>query len=152
MKLKKRSTFSKGFSLAEILIAIIILIVAISSILMTYIACFVLIDTVKNVNIATTAAQGVIEEMRSTPFTQIYDNYNGLVFTLNDIPQSRGIVYVNDTNPELLEVTVSICWKHRNRVIGEDSDLDGVLDSGEDTTSNGIRDSPVTLTTKIANR
>jgi Tfp pilus assembly protein PilV len=152
MKLKKRSTFSKGFSLAEILIAIIILIVAISSILMTYIACFVLIDTVKNVNIATTAAQGVIEEMRSTPFTQIYDNYNGLVFTLNDIPQSRGIVYVNDTNPELLEVTVSICWKHRNRVIGEDSDLDGVLDFGEDTNSNGIIDSPVTLTTKIANR
>ncbi len=119
---------------------------------MTYIACFVLIDTVKNVNIATTAAQGVIEEMRSTPFTQIYDNYNGLVFTLNDIPQSRGIVYVNDTNPELLEATVSICWKHRNRVIGEDSDLDGVLDFGEDTNSNGIIDSPVTLTTKIANR
>ncbi len=152
MKLNKRSTFSKGFSLAEILIAIIILIVAISSILMTYIACFVLIDTVKNVNIATTAAQGLIEEMRSTPFTQIYDNYNGLVFTLNDIPQSRGIIYVDDTNPELLQVTVSVCWKHRNRVIGEDRDLDGVLDSGEDANSNGIIDSPVQLKTRIANR
>ncbi|MCK9573232.1 MAG: hypothetical protein M0R20_02370 [Candidatus Omnitrophica bacterium] len=151
-KIKNRVLFAKSFSLAEVLIAIVILIVAVSTILMTYLACFVLIDTVKNVNIATNAAQGLIEEIRSTPFPQIVDDYNGLTFVLNDIPESMGIVFVDDTNPELLEVTVSVCWKHRNRIIGEDQDLDGVLDAGEDANGNGIIDSPAQLTTRIANR
>lgn len=152
MKIKKSVFFVKGFTIIEILIALAILIVAISSILITYLACFVLIDTVKNINIATNAAQGIIEEIRSTPFTQIINNYNGLNFIVNDMPSSRGVVYVDDTNPELLQVTVSVCWRHRNRVIGEDSNLNGVLDVGEDANGNGIIDSPVELTTRIANR
>jgi len=152
MKVKKRVIFAKSFTLAEVLLAIAILIVAVSTILVTYLACFVLIDTVKNINIATSAAQGVIEEIRSTPFTQIVTDYSGLNFVLNDIPESRGVVYVDDTNPELLEVTVSVCWKHRNRVIGEDRNLNGVLDAGEDANGNAIIDSPVELTTRIANR
>jgi hypothetical protein len=152
MEVKKRVIFAKSFTLAEVLLAIALLIVAVSTILVTYLACFVLIDTVKNVNIATSAAQGLIEEIRSTPFTQIVTDYNGLNFTLNDIPESMGVVYVNDANPELLEVTVSVCWKHRNRVIGEDTNLNGVLDAGEDANGNGIIDSPAQLTTRIANR
>ena len=172
MRIKKRVRFVKSFSLAEILIAIIILILAISTILITYLACFVLIDTVKNVNIATTAAQGVIEEIRSRnnfcnpgdiiPFNNIANSfncltpnlsgYNNFTFSLNDIPDSRGIVYVDETNPVLLEVTVSICWRHRNRVVGEDQNLNGVLDAGEDANGNGIIDSPAQIITRIADR
>jgi prepilin-type N-terminal cleavage/methylation domain-containing protein len=63
MKLRK-----KGFTLAEILLGIIILALGISAILMTYVACFILIDTIKNTNIATNYAQGVIEAIRNTSF------------------------------------------------------------------------------------
>lgn len=152
MKTKKQSSCAKSFTLVEMLIAFAILIVAISSILITYLACFVLVDTVRDINIAIGAAQGLVEEIRSTPFTDIVTEYNGLNFTVNDIPSSRGVVYVDDANPELLEVTVSVCWRHRNRIIGEDSNLNGVLDTGEDVNGNGIIDSPVELTTRIANR
>lgn len=151
MKIKKRN-FRKGFTIIEMLIALAVLIVAISSILVTYMACFMLIDTIKNINIATNAAQGMVEEIRSSTFTDAVTNYNGLNFTVNDIPSSMGVVYIDDTNPELLEVTVSVCWRQRNRVIGEDANLNGSLDTGEDANGNGIIDSPVELTTRIANR
>jgi len=151
MKLRIKNKV-RGFTLVEALVAAGILVFAICAILVTYISCFILISTSKNVNIATNAAFGLIEEIRSTPFTQISNDYNGLNFTLNDIPQSMGVVYVDDTNPELLEVTVSVCWQQVLRVIGEDKNLNGVLDAGEDTNGNGKIDSSVQLVTRIVNK
>jgi len=147
---KKR--FNSGFTLAEILLATGILAFAVCAILSTYISCFVLTATSKNVNIATYAALGMMEEIRSSAFSRITNDYGGLNFILNDMPSSRGVVYVNDTNPELLEVTISVCWRQGNRIIGEDTDLDGILDAGEDANGNGIIDSTVQLVTRIANR
>lgn len=125
---------------------------AISAILATYYSCFVLISTSKNINITTDAAMGLMEEIRNSAFSRIVDDYNGLNFIVNDIPQSRGVVYVDDTNPELLNVTISVCWRQGNRVMGEDTNLNGQLDSGEDKNGNNIIDSPVQLVTIIANR
>ncbi|MDD4899686.1 MAG: type II secretion system protein [Candidatus Omnitrophica bacterium] len=151
MLLKKKH--ARGFSLVEIVVAVGILAFALCAILAAYVSFFVLSNTSKNINIASNAALSLMEEIRSTSFFQIYNTYNGLNFTLNDIPQSRGVVYVNNTNPELLEVTVSVCWRQQNnRVIGEDLNLNGVLNAGEDTNGNGIIDSPVELVTRIANK
>jgi prepilin-type N-terminal cleavage/methylation domain-containing protein len=143
-----------GFSLVEVILATAILASALVGILGTYVTCLVLITTSQNVNAATNAAQGIIEEIRSTPFTQVVDNYNGMVFTVNDIPFSAGVVYADDSvNAEFLDVTVSICWRQGNRIIGEDANLNGVLDSGEDTMeANGIIDSTVQLKTRVANK
>jgi len=148
--LKKRS--NHGFALIEIMLAVGILAFTLCALLAAYISCSGLIATSKNVNIATNAALGLMEEIRTSSFARIYDDYNGLNFILNDIPSSRGVVYVGDTNPELLKVTISVCWRQGNKVIGEDANLNSVLDSGEDANGNGIIDSPVQLVTLIANR
>lgn len=151
MLLKKKS--KRGFSLIEIVVAVGILAFALCAILASYISFFVLSTTSKNINIASNAALSLMEEIRGTPFSQIFNTYNGLNFVLNDIPQSRGVVYVNTANPELLEVTISVCWRQQNnRIIGEDTNLNGVLNAGEDTNGNGIIDSPVELVTRIANK
>jgi len=142
----------KGFTLPEILLAAVIASFALCGILLTYITCLDTVKLSKNVSIATSAAQGLIEDIRSTPFPQIITNYDQLIFTVNNIPSSRGIVYVDDTNPELLLVTVSVCWKQGKRIIGEDTNLNGALDAGEDTNGNGIIDSTVELVTQVANR
>jgi len=142
----------KGFTLPEMLLAAVIALFALCGILLTYITCLDTVKLSKNVSIATSAAQGLIEDIRSTPFPQIITNYDQLIFTVNNIPSSRGIVYVDDTNPELLLVTVSVCWKQGNRIIGEDTNLNGALDAGEDTNGNGIIDSTVELVTQVANR
>lgn len=142
----------KGFTLPEMLLAAVITSFVLCGILLTYIACMDMVKSSKNVSIATGAAQGVIEEIRSTPFPQIVDNYNGLTFTVNGIPASRGRVYVDDANPEFLLVTVSVCWNQGNRIFGEDTNLNGALDAGEDANGNGIIDSTVKLVTQVANR
>jgi type II secretory pathway pseudopilin PulG len=151
MRLKRKAS-EKGFTLAEMLLAVGIAAYALCGIVATYIACFSLISTSKNVSIATAAAQGLLEEIRTDFFPQIVDDYDLLIFAVNGIPSSRGVVYVDDTNPELLRITISICWRQNLRVIGEDKNLNGVLNTGEDANSNGIIDSPVEIVALVANR
>ena len=148
----KRRVSEKGFTLVEVMLAVAIAAVALCGILATYAACFTLIRTSKNASIATSAAQGLLDEIRNTSFPLIKSTYNGTNFTVNNMPLNRGIVYVDDSNPELLKVTISVCWKQGNIVVGEDKNLNGSLDTGEDANSNGIIDSPVELTTLIVNR
>ncbi len=143
---------TRGFSLIETILAIAILAFAVCAVLQTYVTCFALSSISESVNIATNASQGLLEEMRSSNFNQLYDTYNGLHFIVNELANSRGIVYVDDANPELLKVTVSVCWRSGSRVIGEDANLNGVLDAGEDKNGNGKIDSVVELVTLIANR
>jgi Tfp pilus assembly protein PilV len=142
----------KGFVLVELMLATVITAFAVCGILLTYITCIDLIKTSRNASIATSAAQGLVEEIRSTPFPQIITQYNHLSFIVNGITSSRGIVYVNDADPEFLLVTVSVCWRQGNRMIGEDINLNGTLDAGEDINGNGIIDSTVELVTRVANR
>ena len=147
-----KSQLNKGFTLVETILAVGILAFVLCGILATYASCSILATTSKNVNIATNAALGLMEQIRTDSFTQIYTDYNRLNFVLNDISSSRGAVYVDATNPSLLKVTISVCWRQGSRVIGEDTNLNGVLDTGEDVNGNGIIDSPVQLVTLIANR
>jgi prepilin-type N-terminal cleavage/methylation domain-containing protein len=143
----------RGFSLIEVLLAVAIMVIALCGILALYTSSIVLTTTSKNVAIATSAAQGLMEQARTDSFNRIITDYNGLKFTVNDIPNSMGVVYVDNTNPELLKVTISVCWKQGTRVIGEDQNLNGNLDPGEDQPPyNNIIDSPVELVTMIANR
>lgn len=142
----------KAFALPEVLLAAIIASFVLCGILLTYIACMDMIKSSKNVSIASAAGQGLIEEIRNAAFPLIVDNYDGLTFIVNNIPSSRGRVYIDDTNPEFLLVTVSICWKQGNKIIGEDINLNGALDAGEDANGNGIIDSTVKLVTQVANR
>ncbi len=150
VKFNKR--LSRGFTLMEVMLGVGILAFALCAILLTYISCSLLVATSKNMNTATNAALGLIEQIRSATFTNIMDDYNGINFVINGMSANRGVVSVSDDNPELLEATVSVCWLQGDKIIGEDLDLDGVLDTGEDINANGVIDSPVELTTRIANR
>jgi len=150
LRMEKRS--KQGFVLVEVLLAAAILAFAVCGLLLMYVAGLDLIRTSKNASIATGAAQGLIEEIRNTPFPDIATNYNGLKFTVNNIPSSSGIVYVDETDPEFLLVTISVCWLQGDKVVGEDTNLNGELDAGEDTNGNLIIDSTVELVTQVANR
>jgi hypothetical protein len=144
---------NKGFTLLEMVIAAGITAYALCGMLAMYISCFDLIATSKNTGIATAAANGLMEEIRSSQFSDIPDVYDQLNFVVGNMPQNRGVVYINATDPEFLRVTISVCWRQNQRYVGEDRDLDGALDAGEDTiTVNNMIDSPVQLVTQIANR
>lgn len=147
-----RLTTKKGVTLVEMLLAAVILAYAVCGILALHVSCFDLVSTSKNISIAVNASQGLMEEIRNASFPQIFDNYNNLNFTVNTMSSNRGVVYVDDTDPELLRVTISVCWNQRNRIIGEDRNLNGALEAGEDANNNGVIDSPAQLVTLVANR
>jgi len=136
----------KGFVLIEVLLATAIASFAICGILFMYIAATDLIKTSKNASIATSAAQGLIEEIRNTSFNCLIAPccsgvpcpakagcdfcYNHLGFLVNGIPSGRGVVYFDNTKPDLLKITVSVSWRQPGRAI----------------------DSTVELVTQVANR
>ncbi|MFH0856214.1 MAG: prepilin-type N-terminal cleavage/methylation domain-containing protein [Candidatus Omnitrophota bacterium] len=169
----KKRLSKKGFTIAEVLLAVAILAFALCGILATYLACFNLSGISKNMNIATSCAQGVIEQLRAKPFTQVTP---GMVFLVNGVnyssslvssniycwkftvptssmpPDNKMAVYIDFSDGDLLKVTVSVCWKQAGKIIGEDTDLNGILDPGEDANGNGLIDSPVELITLVSSR
>jgi Tfp pilus assembly protein PilV len=135
VKMKVRS--KKGFVLPEVMLAAAIAAFAVCGILLMYVTAMDLIRTSKNDSIAISAAQGLIEEIRNTPFPKIAltpgedeQGFSGLTFTVAGIASSSGLVSVDDTDPELLLVTVSVRWRPAGRAV----------------------DSTVGLVTQVANR
>jgi len=108
----------KGFTLMEVMLAVAITAIALCGILATYMACFTMIKTSKNASIATSAAQGLMDEIRNAPFPLIKSTYNGAAFTpVSNLPQNNVAVDVDDSDPELLKVTVNISWREGNIII-----------------------------------
>ncbi len=150
-----------GFTLIELMLAAAVLIVVVVGLLATYVGCFTINETAKNLTLAINAAQQTLEEIRDYNFYSIYDDYNNTTFEASGIPNSdgEGSVKINDSNPDLLKVTISVCWRQRGgRIIGEDNGrgggiaLNGRLDGTEDVNGNGIIDSPASIVTLMAVR
>jgi hypothetical protein len=139
-----------AFTLVEALVATAILGTALGGILMAFSAVSGLIITSKDSDIAAAAAAGVMENISATPFININTTYRSMNFTVNGLPASRGRTYINTSNQTFLLATVVVCWRQGNRVIGEDQNLNGVLDAGEDLNNNSMIDSPAGLVTRIA--
>ncbi|MCK5580850.1 MAG: type II secretion system protein [Candidatus Omnitrophica bacterium] len=135
-----------GFILAEVLVSSGILIVAAAGILISYLRCLELHEFSRNAAIAIQSAQSRMELVRSEDFASMKATYDGVSFSINDL-NGMGVSYVNDSITDLLAITVSVSWQQKNgRVFGEDNNLNGQWDAGEDTiSSNGMLDSPVQL-------
>ena len=141
---------NKGLSLPEIMVASVVFILATVGILYSYLKCMELQDVGRNVSIVTQAVRNKMENIKNSTFSTLSATYNNTTFTTAGIT-GRGVVYVDAvTDPNLVQVKIAFCWKQPNgRVIGEDTNLNGVLNAGEDKNANGQIDSYVQITTKI---
>lgn len=143
-----------GFTLMELMIAAGVLVFALLGLLAVFIGCSGLNETARNLTIAINGVQREIEGIRNLPFNQI-DELDGSSFEITGIAdsESEGIIEVDDSNPELLVVTVTVCWRQQGRVIGEDKNLNGIFEpSTEDANANGRLDSPAQIVTLITRR
>lgn len=133
----------KGFTLIEVLVAVGILVIILAGLLLSYTSCFILNETTRNLTFAMNAAQNVLEEIREHTFSRIYRDYNRRTFEVPQIPpgNSRGLVEVDNSNPDLLRITITVCWRQSGgRIIGGDRNL------------NPLSSSPVRLVTLMASR
>ncbi len=163
--MERKETMKKtlGFTLVEVLITTVVLVVAILGILYTIVHCFTLQETSKNLNLAMSAARAKVEEMRNTDFSTLIDNYNGPFDMTESELDGKGRVdasYVAGSSDDLIDVRVVICWRQKGgRIIGEDNGagesgiaLDGQLNGDEDVDNDGEIDSSCAVITSIANK
>lgn len=150
-----KNTFSSsgskrnGFTLVELMVAAVIMIIAFVGILVAYIRCLEISEMSKNSSTALTASKSHMEQIKNTTFADILATYHNVAFTAPNL-NGMGVSYVDASNPDLLQVTVTFCWRQKSGLrVGEDTDLDGVIDAGEDVNANGMLDSPVQLVTYI---
>ena len=144
-----------GFTLLELMIGVGVLIVALVGLLGVFAHMISLNENSGKLSLAVAACQAKLEEMRNSSFTDLYTTYNGTSFNPNGFSsgEAKGAISINNSNAKLLQVFVSVSWMTRsNRVIGEDKNLNGVRDAGEDLNGNLRLDSPGQIATLMAQR
>src|SRR3989338_291025 len=125
-----------GFTLLELMIAVGVLIVALAGLLGVFSHMISLNENSGKLTLAAAACQDKLEEIRNSNFSALYTAYNGANFNPAGFSsgEAKGAISINNSNPNLLQVFVSVSWRTRsNRVIGEDQNLNGVLNAGEDS-------------------
>lgn len=138
-----------GVTLVEVLVSFFVLVLVLGGILYSFIRCLEFIELSRNMSRAVQMAQSRMDQIRAASYNLIVSTYDTVPFTTPGL-DGRGVVYVDNSLPDLLEVRVVICWRNKyGRIYGEDDNLDGVLDSSEDDNGNLELDSPVELTTRI---
>jgi hypothetical protein len=156
---------SKGLTLMEIVISVGIIAFMAVTVLSAFPVLFEGLNISSQKVVAWEIAKREMETLKGTNFDTLfalaYDPQaqqpvaNSFV-TTGFLPQSSGVYYVekmsdtgNQPLSDLIKVEVVVCLKAGQRVIGEDSNLNAVLDSGEDKNDDKKINSPVVLSTII---
>lgn len=164
----------KGFTLIELLLAFSILVFCLCGILLTHIQMFILSDLSRDLTLATNAMQAKMEEIKKVNFDCLFISTptpcaspasvcpcvcnnacfsHQETFNLEGIAEGKGRIEIETVTgyTDLKRIRLVASFKSRGRLIGEDKNLDGDLDTGEDTLiANNRLDSPVEVVTLIA--
>ena len=140
-----------GFTLIELVMGVGILLVTILGVISVYNHSILLNRLSEGRTLALASAQAKLEEMKTHSFTTLRTDYSsggtpGNTFAPVGLSGMGNIAFFDLSNPAI-GVQVSISWSEKGRIFGEDTNLNGVLDSGEDRNGNGRLDSPVELVT-----
>lgn len=159
--LTDRHSNSKGFSLAEVLVAAAIFLIIIVGVLLVFVVSSALNELSKNMTLAMVESQSKLEEIRNHSFDLIMTDYSsggtpGNIFNLTSL-NGKGAIYISNTMPpanvNLLRVKIVACWQESNgRIIGEDINLNGSLDPAEDLNGNSELDSLANIISFVAKR
>ncbi len=151
----------RGFSLIELMFAAGILISGLATLLGIFALCFTLSETAKNLTLSTNAIKQQLEDIRDHNYFNIYDDYNNTAFTISGMSSQNGTgaITVNNSDPDLLKITISVSWRQKGgRIIGADNGsgggiaLNGIRDGAEQSDADGTLKSPAKIVTLIANR
>ena len=151
MRIKNSVTSLTGFTLAELAIAAAIFAIAATGILSVFISSASLSESAGNITRMTNLAREEIEDtIKSTRF----DNLVSYVKLPPAVPNDTSLACYVTPHPaiaNLRQVTVVVCYREKqNRVIGEDQNLNGILDGGEDLNGDGRLSSLVEITTFVS--
>jgi len=139
-----------AFTLLELSIAIIFLAVVLVALLYSYSQSIKTSTKLQRINQALVQVRKEMESIKNMNFADIPSLNNTSFQIENSDFENRGVIYVENFDTDTLRIILTVCLKDvHGRVIGEDKDLDGVLDPGEDIDGDGRISSPVSVETLI---
>lgn len=155
----KRGLSNSGFTLAEVLVTFFLLAFCLCGLLLTYINMLNLTELSRSLTLATNAVQKELEDIKRINFDSLMA-LDGTTFDIAGFSSSyaKGRIEICDniTCPaiisysDLKRVRLVACFKSRGRIFGEDQNLDGSLNTGEDKNGNNRLDCPVEVITLIS--
>ena len=169
---RRMSASLTGFTLVEVLIASVILLIGIVAMLGAYIGDVTLNEHARNLTWALNDAHRVMERLRqqntgsgcTTPSATAPTGFASWDAWLNDAsatggggksvqptPTTNELITVTSSGTDPLTLTVAVCWRHRNRTLGECA-WNGTQLSPSDKNGNGVIESPAMLSTLMSCR
>lgn len=154
----------KSLTLVEIMISVFILVVGVGIIFTVYPSLFEGVEVTFQTMRAWGECRKEIETLKSKTFsTDLWPQADSAPHSFLDVPNiMRGVYYLDKIScptsssycvggflTDVLRVTVVVSVVAKNRVIGEDKNLSGTLEPGEDVNGNVLLDSPVSLSTIV---
>lgn len=159
-----RIKFRMGFTLIELMIAVVVLVVAVLGLLGAYFSYFNLNESARDLTTAINHAQCVMEEIRDRNIPAFVAAEDWTSWAQTDLVDGGGscnsldgesisVWYPQGQDAVPLEIVVTVCWRAKGgRIIGEDSNLNGSIDGSEDENGNERLDSPAQLVTLLVER
>ena len=150
----------KGFTLVELVFATVMLGFALANILYVFVQCQELGRIAREKTVAMSLLQVKMEDFRTRGHADVETLYNvtavGVPAETFSLAPLNGVaaVYISQFtagNSDLLEIKIVGSW-FGSRMFGEDLDLDGVEDTGEDADGDGDFSSIATVTSLIADK
>ena len=131
-------TAHRGFTLLELAIAVAIFILAICGIISLFVSLSGLADSAGNITRMVNVARGEFEtNIRNANF----DSLATYSLLPPAIPNNMSLICYIQNHPtikDVKQVLLVVSYRQRgNYVFGEDKNINGILDGGEDTDGNG---------------
>ena len=154
-----------GFTLVEVMISTAILVVALVSTLEMFVYSLAMAGGDRDLAITQSQAAQQMEQLYSLEYDILRSTYTNAgalketPFDIRDIngkviSRMKGSIYAEELSGAaygLMRVKAVVGYRqNNNRIIGEDTNLNGRLDVGEDKNGNGELDSPCEIETVIA--
>ncbi|MEK7448520.1 MAG: hypothetical protein AAB019_03445 [Planctomycetota bacterium] len=123
---KLNDRFSQsGLTMVEVIVAMTLLTVGVVFILSVMVSALQQREVSRERDIAKNAAVAKLEEIKAYTFSSIYTTYNQTYFNVSGLVKrtdksDEGYSQVNNSNVNLLDVTVTIYWKSTT---GKDEDM-----------------------------
>ncbi len=120
--MSKRNKLSRGFTLAELLVASSIMAYTLAVMVLSLVRNYALNETSRNLTYATNHAETVLEDIRNTSFASVASgitagNWNWTTSTLTTLglsPIKGETITTTYSGTQLLTITVTIAWQDLN--------------------------------------
>ena len=109
----KRKLSQKGFSLIELMVAVVILAMAIFGIFQAYSVGFMGMADARAVTVATNYAREAMEDIKNMDFDKIPTSESSSV-TVNGITYNRQLIAIIQEDQNIKKVVTTVTWKDRN--------------------------------------